>query len=68
MFTSKFYIKRENLPPQPPIMGTAFWFMFAHYVDAPGWIYGVIGVLLFILWLGVIYRYMNEKPKDIFKG
>ena len=64
----KFFIKAANLPPRLPLMATAFWWMFLDYINAPGWAFGAIGVMLLALWVAFFYEIATKNAKDIFEG
>ena len=65
---NKFFIKAANLPPKLPVTATAFWWMFLDYVNAPGWVFGAMGVMLLVSWGAFFYEITTKKSKDVFEG
>ena len=54
-------IKASNLPMQPPLIGTLVWYLVLDRFDAPGWLWGVMGTLLAVLWIAFfVGLFMNE--------
>ncbi len=56
-------IPAKYLPPRFPLSVTVLWVTVLGYWGAPGWLYGVLGVLLSILW--VSYFIWLFKAKEI---
>ena len=58
-------IKHTNLPTRSPIISTLVFILALDYWNAPEWSWGVLGVLLVILWGNYLYWLFNEEEQDI---
>lgn len=53
------------MPMKPPMLSTVTWPTLLHYWGAAGWVYGVIGSMLFIVWAAWVFAMFNsEEIKD----
>jgi predicted PurR-regulated permease PerM len=52
---SRQVIGRRYLPAQLPIFQTLTAWLFLDRIHASGWVYGVIGTLLAVVWIACIY-------------
>lgn len=53
------------LPAQLPAQTTAVVYLLLEHFDAPGWVRGVVGTLLALLWAGAILRMWYQKAKPL---
>lgn len=58
-------IKRTNLPVNAPVLLTAVTFLLMDRLRAPGWVYGVAGTVLVILWISFFVSFFTEKEVDV---
>lgn len=65
--SKKYFIKHSNLPPRFPLVGTVFWWMFLDYINAPGWVFGVVGTFLIIMWYIFFVEILTKQGKDVFQ-
>lgn len=61
----KYVISRENLPTKLPLFATLVTALACDYWDAPGWLWGALGVLFLALWIYAIIRLMNDDDMDV---
>lgn len=61
----KKVIDRKNLPFRLPLFDTIGVLTALSYWKAPEWLWGVVCVLLFFLWVGVISHKWNSESVDI---
>lgn len=59
-------IKRTNLPARLPLFETLIVITVMDYWNAPQWLWGVIGVLLFVVWICSLITIFRQKGVDIF--
>lgn len=59
-------VKSSNLPATPPVLSTAVTFLLLDRFHSPGWIWGMVGTLIGILWILFVYARLHEEQKDIF--
>lgn len=59
-------IKRTNLPARLPLFETLIVITVMDYWNAPQWLWGVIGVLLFVVWICSLIMIFRQKGVDIF--
>ena len=60
-------ISRQNLPANPPTTFTLILLLGLDHFHAPGWMWGIVCTLLFVLWAAVLYTMSQCKEIDIFK-
>ena len=60
-------IKYKNLPNRFPLAFTLVCILGLDYLNAPGWLWGVIIMLLVFLWVFVIIDIYNSNQIDIFE-
>ena len=58
-------IKASSLPPRPPILSTAVFWMLLDRLRAPEWAFGVLWTLVGLLIAGFIYRLLSVDIKDV---
>lgn len=46
----------KYLPSRYPIGGTIVWWLFLDRLNAPGWVWGVVGVFVVTVWSATIWR------------
>jgi len=59
-------VSHKNLPTRLPLGLTALVWLILDRLDVTDWVWGGIGALILILWIGAIYRKCREKQTDIF--
>ena len=62
---SRTVIPWNQLPAQLPIQTTALGYLLLEHFDAPGWVCGVIGTMLVLLWVLAVVRMYIDKPKPL---
>jgi hypothetical protein len=55
----------DHLPAQLPSQTTALVYLLLEHFDAPGWVWGVVGTLLVMVWVAAGYRMWTDKPKPL---
>jgi hypothetical protein len=58
-------IKRENLPLKISIWNPLTCFLALERFNAPGWLYGALGVLFLFADIAAIYRILTETEVDL---
>ena len=53
------------LPAQLPVQTTALVYLLLEHFEAPGWVRGVLGTLLALLWVGAAIRMWTQKVKPL---
>lgn len=64
--TDKKVISVKNLPARFPVLLTAVAYLYLDKYNAPGWVWGVSGTVLAILWVITIIVKAYEQDTDIF--
>jgi hypothetical protein len=59
-------ISGENLPMRMPLYATLLAWLVLDKVQAPGWLWGAIGLALVLLWIIWIIDVVYRKDVDIF--
>lgn len=62
----KKVISRKNLPNKMPVTFTIVCFLAMDYWGAPQWLFGAIGLLVLLLWIGFFYSLVNNDEVDLF--
>lgn len=55
----------KQLPSRPPTVATIAWLLVLDRFHAPGWVWGVIGALLVIVWVSLIHDMATQKEVEI---
>ena len=63
---TKKVISNKNLPVRSPIMATVVYATALSYWDAPEWLWGALGILMFIIWVGWIIGITLQENIEIF--
>lgn len=53
------------LPAQLPTQTTAVVYLLLEHFNAPGWVCGVAGTMLVLLWVVAFIRLANQKDKPL---
>lgn len=64
---SKKFIQVKCLPPRLGIGSFVLYWLFLDRLNAPGWVYGVVGTLLILGWIVELIKFLNGLPIDIFE-
>lgn len=60
-------ISRKSLPAKLPIWTTVLMFLLLDRFNAPGWVWGGMGVIFAIAWIVSVYQtFWLEKDVDLF--
>lgn len=59
-------VNNKNLPSRIPVTGGFMWFLMLERLNAPTWLFGVIGTLYFLLLITSIVGKFMEDQTDIF--
>lgn len=62
---SKPVISRKNLPSSVPFNWTCVLFLLLDRFSAPGWVWGAVGLLVVLAWIGCLMAIYEEKHVDI---
>lgn len=60
-------ISRKNVPGSLPLTLTIVCVMALDFWNAPGWMCGVVGLLLLISWISCLITVLTDEKIDIFK-
>lgn len=55
------------MPAKFPFSLTLSLIIAMDYWNAPQWLWGILGTILFIIWVLIIIAFVNEIETDIFK-
>lgn len=61
-------ISYKNMPVRLPVGGTCVLYLMLDRFQAPGWVWGVLGTLLAILWGIVVHRLFAQKQIELFEA
>lgn len=65
---TKKVINNKNLPIKFPVLATVVYATALDYWGAPQWVWGAVGLLTVIAWVGaIIVKVKEEEQEDIFK-
>ena len=68
MFEKRKVVKKSNLPTgRPPILTTVVTILALDYWQAPGWLFGIFGTVLVLLWMTWIQLKLTQEEVDILK-
>lgn len=54
-----------HLPTRLPMVGTLTWYLFLSHLNAPGWVWGVAGVILTTGWVVALVDMFNREDIDV---
>lgn len=57
----------ENLPTRLPLMPTLVAWLCLDRTVAPGWVYGLVGGFLLLMWIGAVVALVTERRTSIFE-
>lgn len=60
-------IKRESLQTTPPLLATMVWGLMLDRFHAPGYVWGILGTIVFILWIAYFSLLFTEEVRDPFQ-
>jgi hypothetical protein len=60
-------VAAKNLPTRLPIIGTIVWYLFFDKINAPGWAWGALGVILIVGWIVSIIAVYQQESTEVFK-
>jgi hypothetical protein len=63
----KRVISYKNRPATLPLWQTLTIFLMMDRFNAPGWLWGVIGTIVVLWWIGAIANISKQKEVDIFE-
>jgi hypothetical protein len=55
-------ISRKQLPTNLPTQFTLLMWLVLDKLDSPGWVWGVVGTLVAILWASAIHAMYTQEP------
>ncbi len=61
----RYVLPLSVLPTRLPIGLTAIVYLLCDRFDAPGWVWGVIGTVMALLWIGAIGLRLSEETKPL---
>ena len=50
-----------------PVIGTMVWYLVLDKFSAPGWMWGVLGTLLIVVWVVAIIDIFNREQVEVIK-
>lgn len=56
-----------NLPARFPIWSSLTLWLFLDRLAAPGWVYGVCGTIMFIIWAVAIFKFVTQTEIKIWE-
>lgn len=59
------YIKASNLPPRGIVVVPIFWWMFLDRMNAPDWLFGIVGTLLALVTITELWRMFAGEGVDV---
>jgi hypothetical protein len=68
MKNSDKVISSKNLPARLPLWTTILMWLVLERLNAPGWVWGVVGTIFVVLWIGAITLMIKQESVDIFEG
>jgi len=63
--SNKKVISYKNLPTRFPLQSTILYVMALFYFNAPQWLFGVVGVLLVLMWATWVYSVFEKEKVDV---
>lgn len=64
---TKKVISSKNLPTKIPVLSTVVYATALDYWNAPQWLWGAVGLLMALAWIGSIIAKVREEEEDIFE-
>lgn len=61
----RYVLPVSVLPTRLPIGLTAIVYLILDRFDAPGWVWGVVGTVMALLWIGAIGLRLSEETKPL---
>jgi len=58
-------IKRSNLPIRLPIFPTAVAFLLLDRFHAVGWVWGAVGTVFLLAWIGIFVAWVKEDEVEL---
>lgn len=55
----------KHLPGRLPLLQTLLWYLFLDKIHAPGWVWGVMGTLMVLVWAVSIYNLIVEEKVEL---
>ncbi len=62
------YIAASNMYPRLPIWPSLTAYLALEHFQAPMWAYGAVGMLMGLLWIGVLLKLATGKSVDLLGG
>jgi heme O synthase-like polyprenyltransferase len=66
MMEKKVLIAAKDIPMRMPVISSLVWWLFLHEIEAPGWAYGAVGVVLGISWIAWAVQIFMFEHKSVF--
>ena len=60
-------IDSKNLPMRPPLIGVLVAWLVIDKLDAPGWVWGAVGLFFAFLWIAWLFDVSTREDTDILK-
>lgn len=61
-------ISYKNMPVRLPVGGSCVLYLLLDRFQAPGWVWGVLGTLLAILWIVAVHKMFTQKQTELFEA
>ena len=60
-------VHAKNLAMRPPLIATLVLWLVLDKLDAAGWVWGAVGVVVVVLWLAWIVDVLNIEQVEVIK-
>lgn len=61
----KKVIAFKNFPRKMPLVSTIAWWLFLDRINAPGWLWGCIGLLVVLGWIAFFHSLFTAKEVEV---
>jgi FtsH-binding integral membrane protein len=67
MMEKKLVIAANEIPMRMPVISSLVWWLFLREIEAPGWAYGAVSVVLVIGWIAWAVQIFMFEHKSVFQ-
>lgn len=65
MTKKRFVLPGDHYITRAPVMGSVVMYMWLDLYHAPGWLWGVMGTLMSVIWIGWVVVLLKEETKPL---